>query len=119
MVLARGSCTSRIACGSWLWACTCAGTSGASLPAFFAFSPEDSVVDPAAIERIAARWGGPTEVHEVTLGPDDDPSRHVIAGDILSPGMTDAMVGWLAGWIRRLEQQPDDDQREAEGGGAD
>ncbi|MCB1370505.1 MAG: alpha/beta fold hydrolase [Rhodobacteraceae bacterium] len=89
------------------------------LPAFFAFSPEDSVVDPAAIERIAARWGGPTEVHEVTLGPDDDPSRHVIAGDILSPGMTDAMVGWLAGWIRRLEQQPDDDQREAEGGGAD
>lgn len=89
------------------------------VPAFIAFSRDDRVVDPGATERIAARWGGPTEVHDVTLGPGDDPSRHVIAGDILSPGMTDAMVGWLTDWVRGLKHQPDDDQRESEGGGGD
>ena len=89
------------------------------VPAFFAFTREDHVVDPSRTEWIAANWGGPTEVREVTLGPGDDPSRHVIAGDILSPGMTDEMVAWLSAWVRSLDQQPDDDQRKSEGGSAD
>ncbi len=89
------------------------------VPAFFAFTGEDRVVDPSRTEWIAAHWGGPTEVREVTLGSGDDPSRHVIAGDILSPGMTDEMVAWLNAWVGTLDQHSDDDQRKSKGGSAD
>ncbi|PPB80178.1 esterase/lipase [Albidovulum inexpectatum] len=75
---------------------------GVDLPALFVFSPNDMVVSPDATRKVAARWGGPVRVEEVTVGPDDDPFSHVIAGDILSPGMTDTVTDLILSWVRGL-----------------
>jgi len=76
--------------------------SGVTTPALFAFSLADEVVSPAATRAVAARWGGPAELLPVTLGPGDDPSGHVLAGDTLSPGQTEAMVAAILEWMERL-----------------
>ncbi len=70
------------------------------VPALFAYSDADRVVDPAATRAAAARWGGPVTLWPVAPGPADDPAAHVIAGDILSPGLTDAMVARILEWVR-------------------
>lgn len=73
--------------------------SATRVPALFWISDDDQVVRPDLTRAVAARWGGPATVKAVTLGPDDDPSAHVLAGDIVSPGQTktaaDAMLAWL------------------------
>ena len=70
-------------------------------PAFFIYSPDDAVVKASQIARVAGEWGGKKEIWEVALGEGDDPSAHVIAGDILSPSMTapvsERIVGWVSG----------------------
>ncbi|MBY6202340.1 lysophospholipase [Maritalea mobilis] len=67
--------------------------SAVTVPALFLFSDADAVVDPRATHAAAERWGGPVTLRPVTL-PDEgvDPYAHVIAGDILSPVMTDRVV---------------------------
>ncbi len=69
------------------------------IPALFWLSDADRVVRPDVSRRIAEAWGGKVRVQAVDMGPGDDPNAHVIAGDILSPGQTDAaalaMVDWL------------------------
>ncbi len=81
-------------------AAAAADYSGVKIPALFVFSDDDKVVNPAATRAVADRWGGPTAVVPVTLGPGDDPNAHVIAGDIRSPGMTDAVARRIAGWAK-------------------
>lgn len=76
--------------------------SGVTVPALFVLSDADSVVRPDISRRIAAGWGGGAPVHAVTMGPGDDPSAHVIAGDILSPGQTAPLVGAIQDWLRGL-----------------
>ena len=76
--------------------------SGASIPALFVYAPADKVVSPAAVEDIAARWGGPSTLAPQVAGPGDDPNSHVIAGDILSPGMNDAAVQVILSWAQDL-----------------
>lgn len=70
------------------------------VPALFVFDQRDGVVDHAQSRRMAALWGA--EVQEVRLGATDDPMRHIIAGDILSPGMTEEIAGHVTRWARRL-----------------
>ncbi|MGP6088029.1 alpha/beta hydrolase [Antarctobacter jejuensis] len=70
-----------------------------STPALFVFDPGDQVVDHRVTRKIAARWGGTADVHEVTLGPEDDPSRHLIAGAVLSPQMSVPVAERVLGWI--------------------
>ncbi|SDD14502.1 alpha/beta hydrolase [Ruegeria marina] len=72
----------------------------AQIPALFWFSPDDKVVRPDLTRQVAARWGGPVEVRNVTMGPGDDPSSHVVAGDIMSPGQTDAAVAGMLDWLK-------------------
>ena len=72
-------------------------------PALFHFSDADTVVDHSATRQVAEAWGGPATVSAVTLMPGDDPFNHVIAGDILSPGMTDSAVETFAAWIAGLD----------------
>lgn len=74
------------------------------VPALFIYAPDDQVVDEAETARIAAQWGAPTTVHEVGAGPGTDPSLHVIAGDIMSPGRTDEIAALIAGWIGQVAQ---------------
>lgn len=75
----------------------------ARIPALFIVDDADRVVSTDAARDIERRWGGPSDLVEFHLGPDDDPARHVLAGDILSPGQTDAMVARLVDWIGALE----------------
>lgn len=75
---------------------------GVDLPAMFVFSPNDMVVSPDATRKVAARWGGPVQIEEVIVGPDDDPYSHVIAGDIVSPGMTGKVTDLVLNWVRGL-----------------
>jgi pimeloyl-ACP methyl ester carboxylesterase len=73
------------------------------VPALFHFAPADEVVDHSVTAAVAARWGAPATVvtlEEVPLG--DDPSAHVIAGDILSPAHTPEATRLIVGWIAAL-----------------
>jgi pimeloyl-ACP methyl ester carboxylesterase len=69
-------------------------------PTMFVFSPSDKVVSPPAIRQAIASWGGPKEVEEVT--DSDDPSQHVIAGDILSPSTTGRLAERIVAWAKAL-----------------
>ena len=70
------------------------------IPILFIFSPDDQVVDQSITAAIAERWGGPADVLEVTSA--DDPSNHVIAGDILSPSNNEKVAAAIEAFIRGL-----------------
>lgn len=72
---------------------------GAKQPLLALWSEADQVVDPAATKKMLAGWGGPVTQVPLTMGPGDDPSAHVIAGDILSPGQTAPVATRINGWI--------------------
>jgi len=71
----------------------------AGVPVLALFSDLDRVVSAIATREALLSWGGP-----VTLAPLDlpqegaDPSRHVIAGDILSPAMTAPVTERILDW---------------------
>lgn len=79
--------------------------SGAQVPALFWFSVDDQVVRPDLTHKVADAWGGPTTVELVTMGPGDDPSSHVVAGRLMSPGQTDAAVAGILAWLNELGVQ--------------
>ena len=76
--------------------------SQAKTPALFLYAPADRVIDPALIPPVAAAWGGPARVEPREMQGDDDPMSHVIAGDILSPGQTEAVIALITDWARGL-----------------
>lgn len=72
-------------------------------PALFLISEQDQVVSPDATRDIAAKWGGPVELRvQDTDGDGVDPYGHVIAGDILSPALTQPVVDQILEWVRGL-----------------
>jgi pimeloyl-ACP methyl ester carboxylesterase len=73
----------------------------ARVPALFRLSLADQVVRPEETQKIAAAWGGPATVQLVELGPGDDGGAHVIAGDIVSPGQTEAAIGDMLAWLKQ------------------
>ncbi|WP_372571001.1 alpha/beta hydrolase [Ruegeria jejuensis] len=74
--------------------------SQANVPVLFLFSNEDRVVRPDRTREVADRWGGPVTIETVTMGEGDDPYAHVITGDIMSPGQTDAAVAAILSWLQ-------------------
>ncbi|NUB44125.1 alpha/beta fold hydrolase [Fertoebacter nigrum] len=76
--------------------------SRAAAPALVIYNGADQVIDPARIAPVIDQWGGPVTVEQVSLGPGDDRYGHVIAGDILSPGLTEPVVARITGWARGL-----------------
>ena len=72
------------------------------VPVLIIFDPGDEVVRHDRTVEIAEAWGGPTYVVRVSVGPNDDPARHVIAGDIRSPDMTAPTVATMTRWINAL-----------------
>ncbi|MEM9320352.1 MAG: alpha/beta fold hydrolase [Pseudomonadota bacterium] len=74
-----------------------------SIPLLMIYAAEDQVISAQAAEDFAANWGGP-----VTLARQDlpetgvDPFAHVIAGDILSPAMTEPVVAQILDWAGAL-----------------
>ena len=71
----------------------------ATQPLLALWSEADHVVDPEATKRILSEWGGEVTRAPVAVGPDDDASTHVIAGDVLSPGQTAPVATRINGWI--------------------
>lgn len=71
-------------------------------PAFFFFSDKDEVVKPAATRKVIAAWGGPSQVINPTLGPQDDENHHVVTGDTLSPGQTEFTTQSILDWVKGL-----------------
>lgn len=76
-----------------------ADLSGATQPLLVLWSEADKIVDPEAMKRVLAGWGGGVTEMPLTMGPGDDPSAHVVAGDILSPGQTAPVATRINGWI--------------------
>jgi alpha-beta hydrolase superfamily lysophospholipase len=74
----------------------------ARVPVLAIWSPDDRVIDPAAIAPVLAAWAGPVTTEERRMTPDDDPMAHVIAGDILSPGQTEAVIDRILTWAAGL-----------------
>ena len=74
----------------------------ARCPALFLWCDEDRVVDAAAIRRAARRWGGPVIRCPLTLTRRDNPMRHIVAGNILSPAQTEGVVKAIVAWARGL-----------------
>ncbi len=74
----------------------------ATVPVLAIWSPDDRVIDPAAIAPVLAAWAGPVTTEERRMTPDDDPMAHVIAGDILSPGQTEAVIDRILAWAAGL-----------------
>jgi len=56
------------------------------------FSPQDRVVSPAAIRGAYDRLGS-SRKELVAIDEPEDPGRHILAGDVLSPATTGRVVG--------------------------
>lgn len=69
------------------------------VPALFVFDPRDRIVDHRVSRRVAARWGAGADLHELELGPEDDPSRHLVAGEVLSPRMSAPVARAVLDWV--------------------
>lgn len=71
-----------------------------NIPALFVVSDGDQVIKPDEAKAVAAAWGGPHEL--VAVDNPGDPSSHVLAGDALSPKMTEPMAMKIVEWIKSL-----------------
>ncbi|MHA6325443.1 alpha/beta hydrolase [Roseivivax sp. CAU 1753] len=71
------------------------------VPALMVFSDRDQVVDAGVTRDVAAAWGGPVEIMQVDAER-TEPQAHVIAGDLLSPEMTDPVASRIVDWARKL-----------------
>lgn len=73
------------------------------VPVLFLYSVADRVVSPQATAKVAARWGGAARQVPLVIGAGDDAMAHVIAGDIVSPGMTPVVTKLVLDWIGRID----------------
>lgn len=72
-----------------------------TMPAMMIYNPEDSVVDHGRSLEIFRSFASPSRV-EMVVDSDTDPSHHVIAGDLRSPGTTDEIAGGIIRFIESL-----------------
>lgn len=72
------------------------------IPAFFIYSPRDTVVRASEIKRVAETWAGAKEIWPIEIAPEDDQAAHVITGDILSPSQTEPVSTRILQWIEGL-----------------
>ena len=73
-----------------------------TIPLLVLYSEDDQVVSPEAMRDVAGRWGGPVTLSPQQLGEGDDAFDHLIAGDIVSPGMTSSVVAEILDWAEGL-----------------
>ncbi|MEM7302136.1 MAG: alpha/beta hydrolase [Pseudomonadota bacterium] len=70
------------------------------VPAFFIWSPKDTVIVPKLVEDVAQNWGEGADTMKIEES--DDPNNHVIAGRILSPSTTDTVADSIIEWAESL-----------------
>jgi len=66
------------------------------VPTLVFYSERDQIVDPVAIERLAARG---TRVTTIRVDDSGDPAHHILAGDIMSPGTTDRIRAEISAFL--------------------
>ncbi|MDA9030490.1 alpha/beta hydrolase [Candidatus Pseudothioglobus singularis] len=71
------------------------------LPILFWFSDYDKVVSPKATRRIISKMGNNVDIFNPIVSFEDDPSKHGVLGDILSPTKTVQGVNKILEWIRK------------------
>lgn len=71
----------------------------ATTPLLVLYSPRDAVVNPAATRRMFEDYGASRKELRVVEGA-DDPQQHVLAGDLLSPGSTDAVIAEILDFLQ-------------------
>lgn len=71
-----------------------------TVPTLVVYSPEDRVVSVDAIREAVPRLAG-DPVETLELDGVGDPAHHVLAGDALSPGSTDAVVAAVVDFVAR------------------
>lgn len=69
------------------------------MPALFIYSENDRVLRHEDTARIAEQWGGGADIINPIPGPEDDPYEHVIAGAIMSPGISDSIARDILEWL--------------------
>ena len=72
---------------------------GVTMPTLVAYSQEDAVVDPEETRLAFGRLGS-SRKRLVEISGSEDPARHVIAGDIMSPGTTDELARSILDFLR-------------------
>jgi esterase/lipase len=72
------------------------------VPALFFVNDEDEVVQANWVRKVASEWGGESQLEARQLTDKDDPYKHVLSGDILSPNQTAETVEIIAKWARGL-----------------
>lgn len=75
-----------------------------TIPALFIVSDGDQVIKPDEAKAVAAAWGGPHQL--MAVDNPGDPSSHVLAGDALSPKMTEPTANKIVEWIKSLGLTP-------------
>ena len=71
------------------------------LPILFWFSDEDKIVSGKATRKVISRIGGNVSVYNPILTSEDDPSKHGVLGDILSPSQTKNGVDKIVDWLKK------------------
>ncbi|MEM7416150.1 MAG: alpha/beta fold hydrolase [Gemmatimonadota bacterium] len=75
-----------------------ADLSGITVPVLVLYSPEDQVVEPGETLRVVPGMTGTDPVVTIVDGVTDR-SRHVLAGDILSPGTNEQVVALISDFL--------------------
>ncbi len=71
-------------------------------PLLVIYSPHDQVVDPQATERTFLRFG--STVKKLVARPEsENPEHHVLAGDVLAPGDTEAIADIILEFIAQAQ----------------
>ena len=71
------------------------------LPILFWFSDEDKIVSSKATRKVISKIGSNASVYNPTLTSEDDPSKHGVLGDILSPSQTKIGVDKIVTWLKK------------------
>ena len=72
------------------------------VPVWMGYSPEDEVISAPRVEEVFRSWRGEPKTL-VTVDDVGDPSHHILAGDVLSPGTTPRLIQEIAGFFRALD----------------
>jgi esterase/lipase len=71
-------------------------------PLLVIYSPNDKIVDPQATERLFPRFG--SAVKKLVARPEsENPEHHVLAGDVLAPGDTEAIADIMMQFIAQVQ----------------
>jgi len=71
------------------------------LPILFWFSDEDKIVSSKATRKVISKIGSNASVYNPKLASKDDPSKHGVLGDILSPSQTKIGVDKIVTWLKK------------------